>query len=201
MPVTRAAIGLGLAVRVLATIALAAAPAASGAAKTPSGIDLIPLSHPRALPPLHFMNAHGDPVSIADFRGKLVLLNIWATWCPACRGEIGALGRLERLLGGPKFQVLAIALDQGGAPVVKRFLAERRIHGLEVFLDPSTTLAEELGVYVLPTSFVIDARGREIAKVIGSAAWDRPQVIGWFRRAAGLEGHARAPSDVHDGVL
>ena len=76
---------------------------------------------PRPLPDIQFENGQGEAMSLADFRGKVVLLNIWATWCAPCRREMPTLERLQATLGGPDFQVVALSLDRKGLPVVQEF--------------------------------------------------------------------------------
>ena len=79
---------------------------------------------PRPLPNIQFENGQGEAMSLADFRGKVVLLNIWATWCAPCRREMPTLDRLQATLGGPDFQVVALSIDRQGVPAVQEFYEE-----------------------------------------------------------------------------
>lgn len=153
---------------------------AEGAAP-PAGLNFVVLPRPEALPPLHFADAAGRPLDLADFRGKLVLLNIWATWCIGCREEIGALNHLEAMLGGKKFQVVAVAIDRGGAPAVRSFLSEVNARALKIYIDPSLGVPEKLGVFGIPTSFLVNAKGQEIGKIVGPAEWDQPAIVDWLK--------------------
>lgn len=153
---------------------------AAGAAP-PAGLNFIVMPRPKALPALHFTDGDGHPLSLAEFRGKLVLLNIWATWCVGCREEIGSLNDLEAKLGGTKFQVVAIAVDQGGAPTVKSFLSEVGADALKIYVDPSLGVPEKLGVFGIPTSFLVNAKGLEIGEIVGPAEWDQPAIVDWLK--------------------
>lgn len=126
---------------------------------------------PRALPAPAFEDGKGRPVRLADFRGKAVLLNVWATWCPPCREEMPSLDRLQKALGGPTFEVVALSIDSGGAAVVESFYKEAGIGSLAIFVDPTMRAP---GV---PTTLLIDAEGRELGRHAGPAAWDNPDVI------------------------
>ena len=89
-------------------------------------------SVPRPLPELRFQDANGKDLALTEFSGKLVLLNVWATWCTPCRKEMPALDRLQRKLGSPEFVVIALSIDRGGATVVQAFYDELDIRALAV---------------------------------------------------------------------
>ncbi len=159
----------------------------------PPGLNFLLLPRPRPLPAFSFTDAEGHRLSLADFRGKLVLLNIWATWCPSCREEIGSLDRLQRKLGGPNFQVVALAVDEGGALIVESFLSKVRAHALKVYLDPTFTVPDRLDVFGLPTSFLVNAKGEEIGRITGATDWDRPAILDWLRHL--LHSTGRVPQE------
>jgi thiol-disulfide isomerase/thioredoxin len=144
--------------------------------------DFTPLDKPRPLPELHFTNAEGRDLSISDFRGRLVLLNLWATWCVPCRKEMPTLDRLEAKLGGPDFEVVALSIDRQGLEAVKSFFAELGIKALRIYLDQSGKAAFALNAPGLPTTLLIDRDGHEIARKIGPAEWDSPKAEGVIRR-------------------
>ncbi len=175
------ALGAILALSLGALMAFTLRPGEAEGATPPAGLNFIAMPRPKALPPLHFTDSEGHPLSLADFRGKLVLLNIWATWCVGCREEVGALNRLEAKLGGAKFQVVAIAVDQGGVPAVKSFLSEVGADALKIYVDPSLSVPEKLDVFGIPTSFLVNAKGKEIGKIVGPAEWDRPAIVDWLK--------------------
>ena len=137
---------------------------------------------PRQLTDLQFQDGAGRARSLADFRGKLVLLNIWATWCAPCREEMPALDRVQATLGGTGFEVLALSVDQQGPEVVRKFFAEVGVKALKVRFDPSAQAAFKLGAVGLPTTLLIDRGGREIGRHTGPAKWDAPEIVEDLRR-------------------
>ncbi|MFC2968408.1 TlpA family protein disulfide reductase [Acidimangrovimonas pyrenivorans] len=127
---------------------------------------------PKALPDTPIYDAEGGEHSLAEYRGKYVVLNFWATWCAPCRKEMPTLDRLQADLGGAKFQVLPVATLRNSVPAVKRFFAEDKIANLPVMLDPHGALAHQIGVMGLPVTLILDPEGREIGRLIGDADWD-----------------------------
>ncbi len=128
-----------------------------------------------ALPDVGFLEGTGKPVNLKDLRGKLVLLNLWATWCAPCRKEMPSLARLQKALGSDKFQVVALAVDKSGLDGARKFLTDNKIEGLDLFADPTAHDGPALKVIGMPTSILIDADGREIGRLIGPAEWDSPE--------------------------
>lgn len=128
-----------------------------------------------------FHSLAGDPVSLADFRGKVVLVNFWATWCAPCVREMPSLERLHQALAGHGLAVLAVSNDRGGAAVVNPFLARLDLQHLPVFLDPEGALAQAFALKGLPTTFVIGRDGRVLAGRIGPAEWDSPESLQFLR--------------------
>jgi thiol-disulfide isomerase/thioredoxin len=163
--------------RLAAPLALAAAGSAYA-----DGFVFAPTPTPRALPAVSFLNADGKPQSLAQFRGKVVLLNVWATWCPPCVEEMPTLGRLQAALGGKDFQVLALSVDKGGVFAVKSFYQENFIEQLPVDVDPTARALDDLHVLGTPTTILIDREGREIARTLGPEDWDKPAVLAQLRR-------------------
>ncbi|HEX4928837.1 MAG TPA: TlpA disulfide reductase family protein [Burkholderiales bacterium] len=132
---------------------------------------------PRELPRIAFRDGKGRSLTLADFRGKTVLLNVWATWCPPCREEMPSLDRLQKALGGPAFEVVALSIDTGGAAVVERFYKEVGIGALAIHVDSTMRAASELRTPGVPTTLLIDAEGRELGRHAGPATWDDPEVL------------------------
>ncbi|MFT0548534.1 TlpA family protein disulfide reductase [Allopusillimonas ginsengisoli] len=130
---------------------------------------------PRELPTISFQNEAGKTVSLADFRGRVVLLNIWATWCPPCREEMPSLDRLNAKRGGPTFEVVALSIDRDSA-LVKPFYQEFGVQTLRGYFDPASKVSNILRAPGVPTTLLIDQEGREIGRTLGPAAWDSPQV-------------------------
>jgi thiol-disulfide isomerase/thioredoxin len=138
---------------------------------------LVVKSKPVDLPPLTFSAADGKPVSLADFSGKIVLLNIWAIWCVPCREEIPALDKLDKELGGKDFQVVAINIDKGGADKAAAFLKETGATHLALYTDPSGKLFATLKAVGMPTTLIVDRNGKEIARLVGPADWASPEAV------------------------
>lgn len=136
---------------------------------------------PLLVPEIRFEDGQGHPRTLADFHGKLVLLNIWATWCGPCRKEMPTLDRLQAKLGGPNFEVVALSRDRGGPDTVKRFFAEIGIEHLTVYIDTSDKAIYALGAPGTPTTLLIDRKGREIGRLIGPAEWDSPEMVAFIR--------------------
>jgi len=145
-------------------------------------------SAPLKLPQLSFEDGAGHRRTLADFRGRYVLLNVWATWCVPCREEMPALARLQQQLGGPRFEVVALSVDSGGVEAVKRFFAEHRVDSLAVYTDRSLQVNSALRVVGLPTTVLVDREGREIARHVGPAQWDSTQTVEGLRRIIAQSG-------------
>jgi thiol-disulfide isomerase/thioredoxin len=127
---------------------------------------------PEALPEVKFQDGSGKERTLADWRGKVVLLNLWATWCLPCRKEMPSLDRLQKDLGSDKFEVVAVSVDRKGADASKKFLDETQVERLALYVDPTTRMSSELRVVGLPATLLIDAQGREIGRLLGPAEWD-----------------------------
>ena len=132
-------------------------------------------------PAASFVDGGGRPVGFADFRGKVVLVNVWATWCAPCVREMPTLARLEAELGGDGFAVVAVAVDRRGLPEVDRFYAKHGIEGLPAFADTGNAVPRALGVVGLPTTVLLDRQGREIGRLVGGAEWDSPEAVALLR--------------------
>lgn len=128
-----------------------------------------------------FTDADGGAASLADFRGKVVLVNVWATWCAPCVREMPTLDRLEAALGGEDFAVVAISVDRQGLSAVARFYDTHGIADLPPFVDPSYAVPRALGVVGLPTTLLLDRAGHEIGRLVGGAEWDSPEAIALIR--------------------
>ena len=137
---------------------------------------------PKMLPELQLEDAQGRTRTLADFRGKVVLLNVWATWCAPCREEMPALDRLQAQLGGGAFQVVAISVDQQGPEIAQRFFKEIGVKSLDFYIDRSARAAFQLDAKGLPVSILIDRQGREVGRQLGAAAWDSAEVVDELRR-------------------
>ena len=136
---------------------------------------------PKRLPDLAFTDAAGQPRKLADFRGRTVLLNLWATWCVPCRKEMPALDALQGKLGGDKFEVVAVNIDTRNLDKPKTWLAEVGITRLGYFADPSAKVFQDLkavGKAIgMPTTLLIDPQGCELGVLAGPAEWASDDAI------------------------
>jgi thiol-disulfide isomerase/thioredoxin len=171
LPSPRLALGLGVLLTIALSEALAQAP--------PPMFSMH--AAPRSLPEIRFENAEGKAMSLADFRGSVVLLNIWATWCAPCRREMPTLDRLQATLGGLDFQVVALSIDRKGLPVVKEFYEELGLQELGMYIDETGAAQRALSVLGLPTTLLLDREGNEIGRLLGPAEWDSPEMLAFFR--------------------
>src|SRR5205807_3331537 len=114
----------------------------------------------------------GHTRSLTDFKGRAVLLNIWATWCIPCRKEMPALDRLQAKLGGRDFEVIPLSIDRGGRDVVAKFYAEIGIQNLAIDIDTSAQAVPTLAAVGLPTTLIINRAGYETNRFIGPSEWD-----------------------------
>lgn len=137
---------------------------------------------PFQLPELVVHGLDGTTTPLSAFRGRVVLLNIWATWCPPCVRELPALNRLQKRLGSDDFTVLAISIDEGGAPVAAPFFEELGIDALTLYADPGKTLGTALPIDVLPASYMIDRDGRVLSFLRSYVDWDSAEADAFIAR-------------------
>jgi len=125
-----------------------------------------------ATPPFKFLDGAGKERTLADWRGKVVLLNLWATWCIPCRKEMPALDRLQAEMGSDKFEVVALAADRKGVDGARKFMADVKATKLAIYADPSARVTSTLRALGLPATLLIGPNGQEIGRLIGPAEWD-----------------------------
>ncbi len=140
-------------------------------------------SEPEDVPTAPFVDAEGRERTLADWKGKVVLLNLWATWCAPCRKEMPGLDRLQAKLGSDKFEVVAVSVDRTGIDGARKFLDQVNVRNLAVLSDPSARMAATLRAIGLPATLLIDAEGREIGRMVGPAEWDTPEAKALIRSA------------------
>ena len=140
-----------------------------GTAKAASSISL---TAPKALPPLTFEDLAGHETDLAAFRGRVVVLNLWATWCLPCREEMPSLERLQTAFKGKPVSVIALSVDRAGKDRVTAFLDQIKVHDLAVYRDADGTATQTLKVPGLPATILVDREGREIGRVLGLTQWD-----------------------------
>jgi thiol-disulfide isomerase/thioredoxin len=145
---------------------------------------LVPSPSSRLVTGLAMSGGDGSKIDLAAFRGKTVILNLWGSWCFPCREELPGLARLADLLEGLPFAVLPLAIERHGAEAVNRFYRETSITNLPVLLGDGQNIASVFAAWGLPFTVLIDAAGREIGRVTGSARWDDKTFIAWLRQRA-----------------
>jgi thiol-disulfide isomerase/thioredoxin len=142
---------------------------------------------PKMLPDLAFQGPDGTPKTLADYRGRTVLVNLWATWCAPCRQEMPALDRLQATLGGPDFEVVAINIDTRNPEKPKAWLKEAGIERLAYYADPEAKVFQDLrrvGKAVgMPTTLLVDPDGCELALISGPAEWASEDALRLVRAA------------------
>jgi thiol-disulfide isomerase/thioredoxin len=128
-------------------------------------------SEPQMASTAIFTTPEGQEKTLADWQGKHVMLNFWATWCAPCRKEMPALDALQGEFGGDAFEVVTVATGRNSLPGITRFFEEENITRLPILLDPNQALAREMAVLGLPITVILDPDGNEIARLRGDADW------------------------------
>jgi thiol-disulfide isomerase/thioredoxin len=120
--------------------------------------------------------------SLAEFRGKWVVLNFWATWCAPCRREMPSLDRLQAAM--PEIAVVPVATGRNALPGIERFFAEAEVKSLTVLRDPTSELAHGMGIMGLPVTVILNPEGQEVARLIGDAEWDSASALAVMKALA-----------------
>ena len=127
---------------------------------------------PEPLSEVSFSDGKGQPRTLKEWKGRVVLLNLWATWCAPCRKEMPALAALQRELGSKDFEVVALSVDRAGAEAAQKFLTSIKATDLALYIDPTARAGTALKAAGMPTTLLIDRQGREIGRLTGAAEWD-----------------------------
>ena len=182
----RTAAALGSAISITAIVAFwltqSTPPEAPGqAALTPSkGFSLELHDTARAVPPLTITDRDGNSVELVNFMDKVVLLNLWATWCAPCVRELPALDRLQKAMEGSDLVIVALSVDRWGLADVNPFWARTKLAHLEIYIDPTMGAGQVVGARGLPTTLLINRNGMEIARLEGPAEWDSEEIIAYL---------------------
>jgi thiol-disulfide isomerase/thioredoxin len=136
-----------------------------------------------ALPDAAFQDGDGKPLKLSDWKGRVVLVNLWATWCAPCRKEMPDLATLQKELGSDQFEVVAISVDRKGAEASAAFLKETGAANLKLYVEPSTRIVTDFQSPGLPATILIDRQGREIGRLLGPAHWASPEAIALIKAA------------------
>lgn len=185
----------------LATAAAAAlSPLPAWAVKAEQGLFVHPA--PRPLAPLDIRDGESRAAGLDSFRGRPVLVNLWASWCLPCVAELPALDRLKPAIEPEGIAVMALCLDRSGAIGAVNTFARLGIKNLAVHVDYQRKAGEAFAAPVLPTTLLVDAEGREVARYVGPAAWDGPEAMALLRalKAGTPLTPAMAPPQVKPGA-
>ncbi len=136
---------------------------------------------PVPAPTASFLTESGRKVSLENFKGKIVLLNVWTTSCPQCVVELPMLDALQKDMGGMKFQVVALSSDMEPVAALRRFWNGHGLKNLRIYSDTQAFFSKAANVKGLPTTFLIDERGREVGRIRGMAEWDGPVIKAQIR--------------------
>jgi len=188
---SRRAVILGLACMVRSSIARAQTPSRAEAppslqTNTSQFIELQPTIEP---PALKLERIDGKFVELNSFRGKVVLISFWATWCPPCRRELPLLERLQQIIGPRSLEIVAVSIDAAGRPAVEAFLQRLNVTRLRLYLDPQSRIAKHIGedtptpfvLYGMPISYVIDLHGRVAGYITGETDWTSDEGLALLR--------------------
>ncbi|TVS00190.1 MAG: TlpA family protein disulfide reductase [Rhodospirillales bacterium] len=178
------ALGVALVGGAPATTGQAAAPTEAVRCDDPPAVlALLESSEPRRpAPDVEFVADGERPVTLAEYRGRGVVLNFWATWCPPCVKEMPALDALNADVADDGIEVLALSSDFGGAEAVRQFYDVNGIRHLAVLNERRQAVSMAFEIPGLPTTVLIDADGDEVARLVGAAEWDDPEVAAFLRR-------------------
>lgn len=144
-------------------------------------------SEPASVSEKSFTHADGGDFTLADFQGKHVLVNFWATWCAPCRKEMPMLSELQTEFGGDDFEVVTIATGRNDINGIKKFFDEIAVDNLPLYLDPKQALARDMAVLGLPITVILDPEGNEIARMRGDAEWNSESAKAIIRALIGDE--------------
>jgi thiol-disulfide isomerase/thioredoxin len=148
-------------------------------------------SRPMIVPPISFTDRRGNSLNLKDMAGKVVVLNLWATWCVPCVKEMPALDRLQERFTNRDIQVLAISQDRAGNKIVPAYFAKLGLRTIGMYFDNSSSIMTNVRAFGLPTTLVIDPQGREVARLIGAINWDAEEVA---RFLEAILDHSRGPN-------
>lgn len=144
-----------------------------------SGIEkLIWAEEPQRATQVPFQNGDGNDVTLADFEGKVVVVNLWATWCAPCIREMPTLDTLQSEMGGKQLHVIAMSQDREGLPIAQPFKEKNEWRNLGLYVSPDLAFARNSAVKGLPTTLLIDKKGMEVARLQGTAEWDSEDLKG-----------------------
>jgi len=142
---------------------------------------LKPAERPKLVPAVAFSDASGKRHLLSEFKGRYVLLNLWATWCNPCVRELPALARLQAAVPPSRLKIVAVNVGRSNAKETAAFLKAHDAQALGVYLDTNVALVRAFRAYGLPLSVLIDPQGHEVARAFGGSDWSAPAAIGYFK--------------------
>ncbi len=142
---------------------------------------------PKPLPDLEIQDSDDKPMKLGDLKGKVVLLNFWATWCAPCVKEMPSLDRLQAAFPKDRFLIVPLSIDGPSKPKVAPFYKDQKLANLGIYFDKGRKAMQGLDVTLLPTSILVDAKGRELGRIEGDADWDMPESIALMKAAMGKD--------------
>lgn len=133
------------------------------------------------VPAVAFSDAKGGQHILSQFKGRYVLVNLWATWCAPCVAELPALAKLQQSVPASQLQIVAVNVGRSTPSETASFLKQHRAGALTVYVDSNVALVRAFGAYGLPLSVLIDPDGKEVARAVGPSEWSAPEAIDWFK--------------------
>lgn len=155
--------------------------------------EFVPSQQPAPAPAVSLTDVSGNTVELSDFKGRLVVVNLWATWCEPCLREMPSLERLQSKLGD-RIAVLGVSEDRGGSKTVEPFIAKLGLKSVKIFIDPKSAVGRAVEMRGLPTSLLIDRDGKSLGRVEGAAEWDSPKLMAVLDRFLSGDGVVKASS-------
>jgi len=147
--------------------------------KDKAGVSAKTPSEKNKAPEISVVSLDNQQLTLASLKGKVVLLNFWATWCPPCREEIPSMLKLNKFMAGKPFQMVCVSVDEGGKQAIETYFKNSGFT-LPAYIDPSGQVSKTYGITGVPETFVIDKNGLIVKKVIGGLDWSSPEVIAFL---------------------
>jgi thiol-disulfide isomerase/thioredoxin len=148
--------------------------------------ELVAHNSPRELADFTFSDGSRRDLQLEHFRGTVILVNVWATWCAPCKEEMASLNHLALLFANKNIKIVPISIDVSGALTVRSFYERLGLNNLSIYVDPSKNVMDALGITGIPTTMLIGRDGREIGRMVGPAQWDAPESVKRITEIAGL---------------
>lgn len=142
----------------------------------------------KPVPDIAFADGAGAPKKLSGWKGRVVLVNLWATWCAPCRKEMPDLARLQQALGSKDFEVVAISVDRKGVDASSAFLAANGATALQLYVEPTAAILGDLQALGLPATVLVDRHGNEAGRMLGPADWASPEAQALIKAAIAEKG-------------